>query len=143
VGFAVDQQEQLGVAETEVDGQRPGGAQVIDRIVGRLQLDHSGGSRTYVLAAPQALSEISGSAVTYTSVSDEDFVVHAVGQGVAEPMARYLVGFFADVRDQQLDETSADLQALLGRAPASLKEGLAELFTPRRGVDRGPAQTAR
>jgi hypothetical protein len=46
-----------------------------------------------------------------------------------EPMARHLVGFFADVRDNQLDETSVDLRALLGRASASLKEGLAELFT--------------
>jgi NAD(P)H dehydrogenase (quinone) len=45
-------------------------------------------------------------------------------------MARYLVGFFADVRYHQLDETSTDLQALLGREPASLTEGLAELFTP-------------
>ncbi len=47
-----------------------------------------------------------------------------------EQLARHLVGFFADVRDNLLDETSADLQALLGRAPASLKDGLAELFTP-------------
>jgi NAD(P)H dehydrogenase (quinone) len=102
-------------------------------------LDHSGGDRTYVLAAPKAytfddvaraLSEISGSAVTYTSVSDEDFVAYAIEQGVPEQMARHLVGFFADVRDNQLDETSTDLQTLLGRAPASLKDGLAELFTP-------------
>jgi NAD(P)H dehydrogenase (quinone) len=102
-------------------------------------LDHSGGNRAYVLAAPKAytfddvaraLSEISGSTVTYTSVSDEDFVAHAVEQGVPEQMARHLVGFFADVRDNQLDETSTDLQALLGRPPASLKDGLAELFTP-------------
>lgn len=102
-------------------------------------LGHSGGDRTYVLAAPQAytfdhvaqaLSEISGSAVTYTSVSDNDFVAHAAGQGIPEQMARHLIGFFADVRDNQLDETSTDLQVLLGRAPASLKDGLAELFAP-------------
>jgi hypothetical protein len=35
--FAVDEKEQLGVGQTEVDGQGPGGAQVVDRIVGRLQ----------------------------------------------------------------------------------------------------------
>ncbi len=102
-------------------------------------LDHPAGDRTYVLAAPRAytfgdvaraLSEISGSAVTYTSVSDDEFVAHAIGQGVPEPLARYLVGFFADVRASQLDETSTDLQTLLGRAPASLRDGLAELFTP-------------
>jgi NAD(P)H dehydrogenase (quinone) len=102
-------------------------------------LDHPGGDRAYVLAAPraytfndvaQALGEISGTTVTYTSVSDDDFVAHAVKVGVPEQMARHLAGSLADVRDNQLDETSTDLQALLGRAPASLKDGLAELFTP-------------
>jgi NAD(P)H dehydrogenase (quinone) len=102
-------------------------------------LDHPGGNRTYVLAGPQAdtfgdvaraLSEISGSTVSYTPVSDDDFVAHAVELGIPEPLARHLTGFFADVRDNQLSETSADLQALLGRAPTSLKDGLAELFKP-------------
>jgi NAD(P)H dehydrogenase (quinone) len=102
-------------------------------------LDHSGGDRTYVLAAPRAytfedvaraLSEISGPTVTYTPVSDNDFVAHATEQGIPEQMARHLVGFFADVRDNQLNETSTDLEALLGRAPGSLRDGLAELFTP-------------
>jgi NAD(P)H dehydrogenase (quinone) len=101
-------------------------------------LDHSGGDRTYVLAAPkaytfdhvaQALSEISGSTVTYKSVSGDEFVAHAIEQGMPEQMALHLVGFFTDVRDNQLDETSTDLGALLGRAPVSLKDGLAELFS--------------
>jgi NAD(P)H dehydrogenase (quinone) len=100
-------------------------------------LDHPGGDRTYVLAAPraytfddvaEALSEISGSKVDYTSVDDDAFVAHAIEQGIAEPMARHLVGFFADVRENQLDEAGDDLRTLLGRPPASLKEGLAELF---------------
>jgi len=102
-------------------------------------LDHSGGDRTYVLAAPQAytfddvaevLSAISGATVTYTSVSDDDFVAHAVKVGVPEQLARHLTDSFADIRDGQLNETSTDLQTLLGHAPASLKEGLTELFTP-------------
>lgn len=102
-------------------------------------LDHTGGDRTYVLAAPRAytfedvaraLSQISGSTVTYTPVSDDDFVAHAVTVGVPEELARHLTGSFADVRDNQLDETSTDLQTLLGRPPTSLEDGLAELFTP-------------
>jgi len=102
-------------------------------------LDHPGGNRTYLLAGPQAdtfgdvaraLSEISGSTVSYTPVSDDDFVAHAVELGIPEPLARHLTGFFADVRDNQLSETSTDLQALLGRPPATLKDGLAELFKP-------------
>jgi hypothetical protein len=78
----------------------------------------------------QALGKISGSTVTYTSVSDDDFVARAVEVGVAEQMARHLVDSLHDVRDNQLDQASADLQTLLGHAPASLKDGLAELFTP-------------
>lgn len=101
-------------------------------------LDHPGGSGGYVLADPEAytfgdvaraLSELAGSAVSYEPVSDGDFVVHAVGLGMPEPLARYLTGFFADVRDGQLDQTSSDLRDLLGRRPASLRDGLAELFT--------------
>jgi len=76
----------------------------------------------------RSLSEISGSTVSYTSVSDGDFVAHAVELEIPDQLARQLAGFFADVRDNQLDETSTDLQPLLGRAPASLKDGLAELF---------------
>lgn len=102
-------------------------------------LDHPGGDRTYVLAAPRAytfgdaaraLSEISGSTVTYAPVSADEFVARAVEAGLPEPMARHLTESFADVRDNQLGQTSTDLRALLGRAPASLRSGLAELFTP-------------
>jgi NAD(P)H dehydrogenase (quinone) len=100
-------------------------------------LDHTGENRTYVLAAPhaytfgdvaRALSDLSGRTVAYTPVSDAEFVAHAVKLGVVEQMAAHLVDSLHDVRDNQLDETSTDLEALLGRAPASLKTGLAELF---------------
>jgi len=115
-------------------------------------LDLSDGDRTYVLAAPeaysfqdvaQALSEISGSTVSYESVSDDEFVAHAVTVGVPEQLARHLVSSFADVRDNQLEETSTDLQTLLGRAPASLKEGLTELFIPTSAADPRAARPLR
>lgn len=102
-------------------------------------LDHPGGDHTYVLAAPQAysyddiaqaLSEISGAAVSYTPVSDDEFAAQAIDRGVPEPVARRFAGFFGDIRGNQLDQTSTDLQTLLGRAPATLKDGLAELFPP-------------
>ena len=111
-------------------------------------LDHSGGG-SYVLAGPrahtfgdvaEALSEISGAEVSYASVGDDEFVAHSVEQGMPEPMARYLVGFFADVRANQLGEISGDLAALLGREPVSLKDGLAELFAPLRDLRRAGSQ---
>lgn len=105
--------------------------------VANAMLDHTGSDRTHVLAAPhaytstvaaQALSDISGQTVTYESVADEEFVAHAVKVGVPERMARHLLDSLRDVRDNQLDQTSTDLERLLGHAPASLRDGLAELF---------------
>lgn len=100
-------------------------------------LDHAGADRTHVIAGSRAfsfgdvaaaLTEISGRPVEYTMVTDEDFVAETVRAGVPEDLARRFLGFYSDIRDDQLDETSNDLQALLGREPATLQEGLRELF---------------
>jgi NAD(P)H dehydrogenase (quinone) len=100
-------------------------------------VDHSSGPGTYVLAArhaysfadvARALSEATGVEVTYTNVSDEEYVAATIARGLPEQMANRTVGFFADIRDGQLDQTSADLATLLGREPASLANGLGEVF---------------
>ena len=100
-------------------------------------LDHAGADRTHVIAASRAytfddvaaaLTEISGRTVDYVQVSDEDYVAATVRAGVPEPLARRFLGFYFDIRDDQLDQTSTDLLALLGREPATLQEGLRELF---------------
>lgn len=100
-------------------------------------LDHEGGSRTWTLAAPwaagfgdvaAALTRVSGRDVTYTPVTDEQFTAAFVAGGGQEVVARRIIGFYDDVRDGQLDETSDDMTTLLGRAPVTLEEGLRELF---------------
>ncbi len=100
-------------------------------------VDHTGASRTYVLAAPhaftfadvaQALSQAAGTDVAYTDVRDEEYVAETIARGFPEQMAQRTLGFFADIRDSQLDETSTDLVTLLGREPASLQDGLGEVF---------------
>jgi NAD(P)H dehydrogenase (quinone) len=100
-------------------------------------LDHTGADRTHVLAAPQAhsfsdvaaaLTEISGKTVDYLRISDDEYVAQTVQRGVPEHLARRFLGFFSDIRDNQLDETGNDFQTLLGREPATLQQGLAELF---------------
>lgn len=100
-------------------------------------LDHTGGDRTYVVAAPSAysfddvaaaLAEISGGPVSYTRVTDDEYVAESLATGVPEPLARRFLGFYSDIRDDQLDETSDDLELLLGREPASLQAGLGELL---------------
>jgi NAD(P)H dehydrogenase (quinone) len=100
-------------------------------------LDHSGANRTYVVAASRAynfddvahaLTEDSGRTVTYTQVSDEEYVSETVARGVPEALAHRFLGFFSDIKEGQLDETSNDLQVLMGREPATLQDGLRELF---------------
>ena len=100
-------------------------------------LDHTGADRTYVVAAPHsytfddvavALTEISGRNVAYTQVSDEDYIAESIRAGVPEQLAQRLLGFYFDIRDNQLNETSSDLRTLLGHEPATLQEGLRELF---------------
>ncbi len=100
-------------------------------------LDHHGADRTYTVAAPQAygfddvaaaLTEISGRTITYTPVTDEGFLASAGQAGLPEDVARRYLGFYYDIRDNQLDETSTDLETFLGRRPATLAEGLRELF---------------
>lgn len=96
-------------------------------------------SPPFVLAAPQAysmtevaaaLSQAFDKQVGYENVSEDDFVADAVTRGLPDATARRTLGFFADMRDGQLNETSPDLGMLLGRSPASLTNGLREVFTP-------------
>lgn len=100
-------------------------------------LDHEGVDRTYVVASSQAhsfddvaaaLTELSGRNIDYTQITDEEYVASAVQAGVPEHFVGRLLGFYADIRDNQLDETSTDLETFLGHEPATLKEGLRELF---------------
>jgi len=100
-------------------------------------LDHDGGNRTTVVAAPRAytfddvaaaLSEVTGKAVDYQQISDEEYVANATQSGLPEHLVRRFLGFYNDIRDNQLDETSSDLATLLGREPATLAEGLREVF---------------
>jgi len=100
-------------------------------------LDHAGADHTYVIAAPRAysfddvaaaLTEVSGKTVDYAQTSEAEYVANAVRAGVPEHLARRFLGFYADIRDNQLDETSPDLETLLGRKPATLPAGLREVF---------------
>ncbi len=94
-------------------------------------------NRTYVVAAPRAygfddvataITETCGTPVTYAQVSDDQYVADAMAAGLTEPMARRFIGFYSDIREDQLSETSHDLEILLGRPAASLGAGLAEVF---------------
>jgi NAD(P)H dehydrogenase (quinone) len=131
------------VFETGIQVPAGGGAvaYALRREMGEAQanamLDHSGGPVTYVLAGARAhsfadvaraLSEVAGVEIPYTDVGDDKYMAEAVARGLPEPVVHRTLGFFADIRDGQLNQTSADLATLLGRAPASLSDGLREVF---------------
>jgi NAD(P)H dehydrogenase (quinone) len=107
-------------------------------------VDQPGTSKTCVLSGPnaysfadvaRALSEAAGVAVTYTDVRDDEYVRESIECGFPEQVARRTLGFFSDIRDGQLGETSTELATLLGREPADLSEGLREVFDLARGPD--------
>ena len=105
--------------------------------IANAMLEHTGASRTHVLAdtgahtfhdVAAALSEVSGREVAYTPITGEEYVEQTVRAGFPEPLARSFLGFLRDIGDGQLDQTSGDLGALLGRAPATLVHGVREVF---------------
>jgi NAD(P)H dehydrogenase (quinone) len=74
------------------------------------------------------LSDLSGKAVAYTPAEKSAFEKQMKERGVPETMVQRVVGFLTDIKNGQEQEVSPDLENLLGRKPASLKEGLKVLF---------------
>ncbi|MET3982095.1 NAD(P)H dehydrogenase (quinone) [Mucilaginibacter sp. UYP25] len=80
----------------------------------------------YDIAA--ALSELSGKNVIYTPVDPDVFLQVAMKRGLPEFVANMSLGFMTDIKNGQESKVSKDLEIILGRKPASLKEGLKILF---------------
>ena len=75
-----------------------------------------------------ALSDLSGKAVEYTPAEKSAFEAQMKERGLPETMVQRIVGFLTDIKNGQEEEVSPELENLLGRKPASLKEGLKVLF---------------
>ncbi len=100
-------------------------------------LENSGDNRIYQLTGNEAysfndvaatLSDLSGKEVNYTSAEKSAFEAQMKERGTPEVMVQKVVGFLTDIKNGQEEETSPDMENLLGRKPASLKEGLKVLF---------------
>ncbi|NII27684.1 SDR family oxidoreductase [Pseudoflavitalea sp. X16] len=74
------------------------------------------------------LSTLSGKTVAYTEANATDYVNQLKQFGVPESFVFLLGGFGADIKDKQFEIVSNDLENLLGRKPASLKEGLKAIY---------------
>lgn len=76
----------------------------------------------------QTLSELSGKNIGYTDVDATAFSEQLKQAGVPEAVSFLLTGFSLDTKNNQFEILSKDLETLLGRKPASLKDGLKEVY---------------
>lgn len=74
------------------------------------------------------LIDLAGKAVAYTPIGKSAFEAQMKERGVPEMMIKRVTGFLTDIKNGQEEEVSPDLENLLGRKPASLKQGLKVLF---------------
>lgn len=74
------------------------------------------------------LSTLSGKTVTYTDANATDYADKLKQANVPEYVIYMLGGFGADIKNKQFEIVSNDLEALLGRKPSALKEGLKRIY---------------
>ena len=72
----------------------------------------------------QYLSEITGKEITYTSPEADVYKQVLEGAGVPEQFIWMLGGFAQAIKDGELETGKADLSALIGKKPVTLKEYL-------------------
>ena len=87
------------------------------------------GSEQYTFGdVAAALTDLSGNGVKYTPGEKSEFEEQMKQRSVPEQVIEKVVGFITDIKNGQEEEISPELENLLGRKPATLKEGLKVLF---------------
>jgi NAD(P)H dehydrogenase (quinone) len=74
------------------------------------------------------LGNLSAKQIYYTNTDENAFAGMMKDKNIPGPAIRKIIDFITDIRQNQESETYRDLEDLLGRKPASLKEGLKLLF---------------
>jgi NAD(P)H dehydrogenase (quinone) len=105
--------------------------------IAHVLLESDRSNRIYTLTSSESysfddvaatLTDLSGKAVGYTQIEKSAFEAQMKERGVPEMMIERVTGFLTDIKNGQEEEISPDLENLLGRKPASLREGLKVLF---------------
>lgn len=100
-------------------------------------VDGSSARETHELTASEAWSyhdvtdtliELSGTQGTYVPVERPEFEARIRERGLPERAIQFALNVHSDVRNDLLDEIRPELEQLLGRKPASLRDGLQVLF---------------
>lgn len=76
----------------------------------------------------QALSELSGKTITYTNADLDKFSQMLKENKIPGHVISIFTAFVTDFKNHQYETTTKDLENLLGRKPATLKEALKELY---------------
>ena len=74
------------------------------------------------------LSELSGKQITYTDANIDEFTKGLKAHKTPAHIIPIFTAFVTDFKNHQYEKTSGDLEKLLGRKPATLKEALKELY---------------
>jgi NAD(P)H dehydrogenase (quinone) len=100
-------------------------------------LESGGGNRIYQLTGSESysfddvaatLTDLAGKEVGYTPAEKSVFEAQMKERGTPSAVVQKIVGFLTDIKNGQEEAVSPDMENLLGRKPASLKEGLKVLF---------------
>ena len=75
-----------------------------------------------------ALTDLSGREVRYASAEKLAFEAQMKGRGTPDPIIKKVTGFITDIKNGQEAEVCSDLEKLLGRKQAELRDGLKTLF---------------
>lgn len=75
------------------------------------------------------ISEFTGKQISYVSPSVEEYKNTLTGAGVPEEFINVLVGFAQVIAIGEFDNTSTDLENLLGRKPTTLKEFIQRVYS--------------
>ena len=109
----------------------------IGEAIANALLESSSDNRIYQLTGSESysfndvaatLTDLSGKEVGYTPAEKLVFEAQMKERGTLETVVQKIVGFLTDIKNGQEEEVSPDMENLLGRKPASLKEGLKVLF---------------
>ncbi len=76
----------------------------------------------------KVLSELSDTTVRYVDADTTIFEEHLRQAGVSDVMISIVSGINTDIKNHQYEIVSDDLEKLLGRKPATLKEALKEIY---------------
>jgi len=74
------------------------------------------------------LSELSGKTITYTNADLDEFTKMLKERNMPEHFIFIFTAFLSDFKNHQYEKATNDLEKLLGRKPATLKEALKELY---------------